>query len=115
MLRLAGGLQVQVEHQIAARVESPRKAVRFDVRRAARLPEQKIAVRIEGTAADLQIHAGKTFPPCGLLQPRRSGAVHQKIGMMHHARQPGPDLDRPDSAAHGQIRREDDVPIKIGT
>ena len=95
-------------------IQAPRESIRLDVRRAAGLPEQEIAVGIERAAADHQVHAGKAFAGRGLLQVRRSRAVHQQVGVMHHARLAGADLDGAHPASRGQVGSEDDVPINIG-
>ena len=93
--RFAGRLQVDIEHQFVAWVETPCESIGLDVRRAPRFPKQEIAVGIERAAADDEVHAGKALPRRRFLQVRRSRAIDQQIGMMHHARLARFDLDGP--------------------
>ncbi len=109
----ARGLEVHVKHQLIAWIQAPRKPRGLDMRRATGFPKQEIAVGIERAAANYQVHAGKAFARRGLVKVRRSRAVDQQIGVMHHARLAGANLDGAHPAARGQVGSEDDVPIDI--
>src|SRR5581483_6580678 len=59
-LRLSRGLQVCVEDQIGALVESQRHAVRLRRRHSPRLPEQQMTVGIEYLGFDADLHSSET-------------------------------------------------------
>ena len=55
-------LHMDVEDQIGGRIGPPRHPVGLLPWDTARLPEQEVAVRIEGIRFDAQIHARRAFP-----------------------------------------------------
>src|SRR5439155_4446642 len=80
-LRLACGVQVDIEHEIIARVETPGHG-RLDHRTAAGFPEQEVTVGIESVARDHKIHARESFARNFLLPADRSRAVDEQIRMV---------------------------------
>ncbi len=118
-LGLSGGLEMRVEHQFIARIETPRQAVRLLPGRAAGLPEQEVAVEIEGGALDRQIHSGEAGAWFLLQAARRAGTVDDQVGVMHRefiafAALHGADLDCPDVVCGLELRRQDEVPENVG-
>ncbi len=84
-LGLARGPKVQVEHQVGAAVEAPGHPRRLLVGRAARLPEEEVAVRVEACGLGREVHAGETHPGIGGVQEARSArAIDQEVGVVRH-------------------------------
>ena len=115
LLRLSARLHVRVEHQIASRIEPPRHSVRLGIRNAPRLPIQKCAVvGIVNAALDHGVHAGEPRAGRDLLCARRACAIHVQIGVMHQALVAGTNLDGANPARGGNVRGENEVPVKVG-
>src|SRR5580692_4544749 len=82
LLGFTGGLQMHVEDEFVARVESPGESLRFEMGNSARFPEQKIAIGIGRVSANDKIHAWESLAGQGLVQMRGSGTVDEKVGVM---------------------------------
>ncbi len=113
LFRFPRRLQVHIQHQLVARIEPPREPVPLHMRRAARFPEQEMAIGIERAAHNHQVHSAEALSRRGFLQARRSRAVHQQIGMVDQPARAGPDLDRPHPSTRRQMRREGEVPVDV--
>ena len=113
--RLAGRLQVNVQNQIVAWIETPCHAVGLNPRGASRLPEKEVAVGIERVAGDHQIHAGESFTRNFFRTPGGARAIHQQIGVMRGARMARANLNclHVTGLAHGW--RQHKVPEDIRT
>ena len=85
---------MDVEDQVVARIEPPWHALRLDQCRRIRLPEEEVAVGIEGVAGiEKDLHARDAgLPIGGMLLAKAAGAIDQHVGVMHDLRRAGADL-----------------------
>src|SRR6202140_5916689 len=83
-LRLPRWLQMNVEHQVGARIEPQGHAVGLRVRRCSRLPEEEMTVGIKRFRLDFNFHAAEARAWRSFLRTSRLHAIHQDIRVMHH-------------------------------
>ncbi len=111
MFRFARWLQMRVENEIVAGFETPGEAVGFGVRRAAGLPEEEMAGRIEDVGFDVEIHAREAE----WFFARGAGAVDDHVRVMHKAFIARADFDGANVAGRGNVRSEDEIPEDVGS
>jgi hypothetical protein len=62
LTRLAGGLEMSVEDQQIAGIETPGESLRLGVGQRSRFPKQEVAFGVERIAVDGDIHSRKAAP-----------------------------------------------------
>ena len=83
--RLPRWLQMCIQDQVRSFIQAQGHSVRLDVRNRARLPEQQVAVGIEDLRLDANLHAAETGARLALPLARRTGTIHQNVGVVHVA------------------------------
>ena len=107
-LRLSGGLQVRIENEVGAFVQTKRHSLRLNVRHRSRLPEKQVTVRIEDLRFDSDLHPAKTRAWRRFPAPQRFTPVDQNIGMVHVALVAGTNFDcfHPTRLLNGKPERQ---------
>ena len=106
---------MDVENEVVARIEPPGHSFRLDQRRRIRLPEEEMAVRVEGVAGvEQNLHAGNAASPVRrMLHAKAACAVDEDVGVMHHLCRSwvaaGVNLHRADEVALSERIRQDEV------
>ena len=107
---LARGLEVHVQDEVGPRVEAPRHVRRLLAGRAARLPEEEVAVRIEALGFDRDFHAGESRLRIeGVAPPRGLRPVDQHVRVMRDPPIVEADLERPHEARGRDGNRQHEV------
>src|SRR5271155_4422210 len=69
---LPRGLQMRVQDEVGALVQTQRHALRLNVRHSSRLPEEQVTVRIENLRFDSDLHPAKSGASHRFPAPQRS-------------------------------------------
>jgi len=109
----AGRLQVSVENQVVARIETEGHVVRFGLDNGSGLPKKEMAVGIERFGFDLQFHAGETAAGGFFLAASGLRAIDDEICMMNEAAFTGMDFDGFNPACGRDRRAKNKIPIDV--
>jgi len=109
----AGRLEMRVEDEIVAGVETEGEPGRFNDRGAAWLPKKKMAIGVEGFGFDLQLHTGEAAAGRFFLAAGGLGAVHKEIGVMYEALVARMDFDGFDETGSAEGGSENKIPVDI--
>ena len=115
---LAGRLQMQVQHEIGAWIETPAHALRLQLQNAGRLPEKKVGIGIEGVGGGFgdDIHAREAgVSVLTVVFAERLRAVKHHVRMMNNARISEMELQAADVTGGCQSGRHDEVAKDIGS
>ena len=115
-LGLAGGLEVHVEDEVVAGVETLGHGGGFDEGGGVGLPEEEVGVGVEGGAGvDGDVHAFDAQLPVGGEETAEGGgSVDDDVGVVDDAGRAGLDLHGSDVAGAVDGDREDEVAEEVG-
>ena len=104
---------MNVEHQVGARIESQGHAVGLGIRRGSWLPEEEMAVGIKCFGLNFNFHSAEAGPRGRFLRASRLHAIHQNIGVMHHAFVARPYFDGFEPAGSIHWSAKNKIPILV--
>jgi hypothetical protein len=108
--RLAGGLEVHVQHEIGAGVETPGHVVGLLRGRRSRFPEQEMTFGLETSGHDLQVHSGKPDPGIlSITRARPPAGIEKDVGVVHEPRLARQNLDCAYESGRRERVRENEI------